>query len=210
MSSLPRMNIILQALEEFDRIATFQIVMIAGHLSIKGNVYYIVLSYHDKVTNKRKEKWISTKLTVKGNKTRAEKLLHDARVSFVPPEPECKTLSREMLFSDYMLTWLEIIRPTIEKTTFSSYTMMVTKKIVPYFKEKGLSLGQIAAKDIQMFYMHELKTVGANTVIHEHANIHRALKYAVKMDLIDFNPADKVDRPKKPGARPKGQMPDFF
>ena len=32
---------------------------------------------------------------------------------------------------------------------------------------------------------------------HEHANIHKALKYAVKMDLIPFNPADKVERPKK-------------
>ena len=30
-----------------------------------------------------------------------------------------------------------------------------------------------------------------------HAIIHRALKYAVKTDLIDVNPADKVDRPKK-------------
>ena len=36
-----------------------------------------------------------------------------------------------------------------------------------------------------------------NTVIHYHAIIHRALKYAVKTDLIDVNPADKVDRPKK-------------
>lgn len=32
---------------------------------------------------------------------------------------------------------------------------------------------------------------------HYHAVIHRALKYAVKTDLIDVNPADKVDRPKK-------------
>ena len=30
-----------------------------------------------------------------------------------------------------------------------------------------------------------------------HANIHKALKYAVKIDLIDVNPADKVEHPKK-------------
>ena len=30
-----------------------------------------------------------------------------------------------------------------------------------------------------------------------HANIHKALKYAVKIDLIPLNPADKVERPKK-------------
>ena len=52
-------------------------------------------------------------------------------------------------------------------------------------------------RDIQSFYLYELKTVSASTVIHEHANIHKALKYAVKMDLIPYNPADKVERPKK-------------
>ncbi|MDY4158365.1 MAG: CD0415/CD1112 family protein, partial [Faecalibacterium sp.] len=34
-------------------------------------------------------------------------------------------------------------------------------------------------------------------VIVYHANIHKALKYAVKIDLIPTNPADKVERPKK-------------
>ena len=85
----------------------------------------------------------------------------------------------------------------MEKTTFSSYTQMVKGKIVPYFRETGVSLGGLQARHIQSFYLHELKTVCANTVIKEHANIHKALKYAVKMDLIPYNPADKVERPKK-------------
>lgn len=38
--------------------------------------------------------------------------------------------------------------------------------------------------------------IKANSVIHYHAVIHRALKYAVKIDLISVNPADKVERPK--------------
>ena len=44
--------------------------------------------------------------------------------------------------------------------------------------------------------MKQLKRVKANTVIHYHSVIHRALKYAVKIDLISVNPADKVERPK--------------
>ena len=43
----------------------------------------------------------------------------------------------------------------------------------------------------------QLQRVSASSVIHYHANIHKALKYAVKIDLIDVNPADKVERPKK-------------
>ena len=56
---------------------------------------------------------------------------------------------------------------------------------------------QLRATDIQIFYMEQLKRVSANSVIHYHANIHKALKYAVKIDLLDSNPADKVERPKK-------------
>ena len=85
----------------------------------------------------------------------------------------------------------------MEKTTFSSYTQMVKGKIAPYFRNTGLTLDGIQAKHIQSFYLHELKSVSPGTVIHYHANIHKALKYAVKMDLIPFNPADKVERPKK-------------
>ena len=54
----------------------------------------------------------------------------------------------------------------------------------------GVKGGRVCTTDSQ-------KTVSPGTVIHYHANIHKALKYAVKMDLIPFNPADKVERPKK-------------
>ena len=39
-------------------------------------------------------------------------------------------------------------------------------------------------------------------MIHYHALIHRALKYAVKTDQLSVNPADKVDRPRKNGFQP--------
>ncbi len=74
---------------------------------------------------------------------------------------------------------------------------MVKGVIIPYFKEKGITLKELKATDIQAFYMEQLKRVKANSVIHYHANIHKALKYAVKIELIDTNPADKIERPKK-------------
>ena len=172
--------------------------MIAGHLQIKNDNYYMVLNYTD-ANGKRRQPWIPTGLPAKGNKRRAEKLLLDTRKSFVPPvvSKENEDISSDMLFADYMELWLEIIRSSVEKTTVSSYTQMVKGKIAPYFRNTGLTLDGIQAKHIQSFYLHELKTVSPGTVIHYHANIHKALKYAVKMDLIPFNPADKVERPKK-------------
>ena len=172
--------------------------MIAGHLQIKNDYYYMVLSYLD-ANGKRKQPWFPTGLPIKNNKKRTEKMLLELRQTYVPPAEHKSNgeLSADMLFADFMELWLEVVRNSIEKTTFSSYTQMVKRKIVPYFRKTGVKLGELQARHIQSFYLYELKTVSASTVIHEHANIHKALKYAVKMDLIPYNPADKVERPKK-------------
>ena len=166
--------------------------MVAGHLQEKKGYFYMVLSYPD-AAGKRKTKWLPTGLPVKGNKKKAEKMLMETRQTFVP---ECKPIQEDMLFSDFLLQWLEIAKPTIALTTYSSYSGMAKSVIIPYFKERKTTLSEIKATDIQAFYMKQLKRVKANTVIHYHSVIHRALKYAVKIDLISVNPADKVERPK--------------
>ena len=58
------------------------------------------------------------------------------------------------------------------------------------------------ARHLQMFYSEMLRKVKPNTVIHYHAIIHSALKYAVKTDMLVQNVADKVDRPKKNSFQP--------
>ena len=166
--------------------------MVAGHLQEKKGFFYMVLSYPD-ITGKRKTKWFPTGLPVKGNKKRAEKMLMETRRTF---EPECAPVENDMMFSDFLQQWLEIAKPTIALTTYASYAGMAKSIIIPYFKERNISLGGLKAIDIQTFYMQQLKRVKASSVIHYHAVIHKALKYAVKIDLISVNPADKVERPK--------------
>ena len=73
--------------------------MVAGHLREKSGYYYAVLNYTDSL-GKRKTKWISTGLTVKGNKKRAEAILMDARRNFNPEEP--KVMNGDILFADYI------------------------------------------------------------------------------------------------------------
>ena len=95
--------------------------MVAGHLQEKNGIYYMVLSYPS-ANGKRKNKWISTKLPVKGNKKKAEKMLSEIRQTFVPVE---KPMDAEINFSDYMLQWLQIIKPTVATTTYASYSSIV-------------------------------------------------------------------------------------
>ena len=171
--------------------------MVAGHLQEKNDFYYIVLSYKD-ADGKRKTKWEATGLSVKRNKKKAEALLLERRRNFmVPTAPAEIRLDDDILFSDFMLKWLEVTKSTVQITTYASYQGMVERVIVPYFRKRNIKLVDLKATDLQDFYNKQLERVKANSVIHYHANIHKALKYAVKIDLIPTNPADKVERPKK-------------
>ena len=168
------------------------LIMVAGHLREKKGYFYAVLNYTDAHGN-RKTKWIATGLAVKGNKKRAEAFLQEQRRSFQEDVP----ITGDVLFADFMEQWLTVIKSSVAVTTFASYSNMVKKVIVPYFRERQIALQELSAKHIQDFYLKELERVSASSVIHYHANIHKALKYAVKLDLISSNPADKIERPKK-------------
>ena len=115
----------------------------------------------------------------------------------VPTAPAEIRLDDDILFSDFMLKWLEVTKSSVQITTYASYQGMVERIIAPYFRKRGIKLVDLKATDLQDFYTKQLERVKANSVIHYHANIHKALKYAVKIDLIPTNPADKVERPKK-------------
>ena len=167
--------------------------MVAGHLHEKNGYYYIILNLTD-ANGKRKPKWISTKLPVKGNKKRAEQLLMEERKRYSQPT---KSKDDDILFADFMEQWLDVVKGSITTVTYSSYANMVKVIIAPYFREKNITLKGLQAKDIQDFYQEQLNRVKASTVIHYYANIHKALKYAVKLELISNNPADRVERPKQ-------------
>ena len=174
--------------------------MVSGHLQVKKGYYYAVLSYYDS-KNKRHVKYISTGLPEKGNKRKAEAELVKIRNAFEPPA-EIGELCSNMLFADYLLGWLEIVKVRVKPTTFGSYESMVKQTIEPYFRNKPITLKDLEARHIQQFYSEKLKTVKPNSVIHYHAVIHQALKYAMKTDLVAQNVAMKVDRPKKNDFQP--------
>ena len=182
--------------------------MVAGHLREKRGYYHIVLNYIDE-NGQRKTPSKSTGLPVKGNKKRAEAMLIQARKDMeaelerradgkVHPE---RIPPSDIPFTKFMLDWLDMMESSVEATTYAAYSFCIKSKIVPYFEKRhpGLRLSEITPKHIQDYYTYEMKEngVSANTVIHRHANIRKALQYAFKTGLLDNNPADKIERPKK-------------
>ena len=174
--------------------------MVAGHLTLKNGRYYAVLNYRN-AGGQRKTKWIALGLPEKGNKRKAEAELAKLRAEFKPPK-EVGDLSSDMLFADYLLEWLEIAKGRLAVATYSSYAAMIKRPVGPYFRQRNLTLRELEARHLQMFYSEMLRKVKPNTVIHYHAIIHSALKYAVKTDMLVQNVADKVDRPKKNSFQP--------
>lgn len=166
--------------------------MIAGHLQQKKGYWYIVLNLYD-ADGRRKPKWIATHLPVQGNKRRAEELLFQARHQYA----DSKACS-ELLFADYMFQWLEEMKVKVSPATYHSYKYIVERSIYPYFQARHTTLTGLRPTDLQQYYDDLLERgVSGNTAIHHHANIHKALKDAVRLELVERNVADLVERPKK-------------
>ena len=165
--------------------------MVPGYLYEKNNKYYMVLDLRDE-HGKRKMKWISTGLPVKGNKRRAENMLQETRRNYENPE---QVPDDDMLFSELLLKWLAIMKPKLAVTTYASYENSVHKIIVPYFKKARIKLSKLTSMQLDEFYTEQSQRVTQSTVLHYHAIIHKALKYACKNKLIISNPADDAERP---------------
>ena len=182
--------------------------MVAGHLREKRGYFHIVLSYTDE-NGKRQTPSKSTGLPIKGNKKRAEAMLMEARKQkeselqrqIAEKEQRHSENPANVLFVAFLQEWLEMMRSSIEVTTYAAYSMCIKRRIVPYFEEHhpGLQLREVTPKHLQDYYTYDMKIngVSANTVIHRHANIRKALQYAFKLGLIDTNPADRIERPRK-------------
>ena len=176
--------------------------MVTVSLQEKNGFYHAVVNYKDD-NGKRKQKWFSTKLKVRGNKklaqAKAEKIRQEFENELNSTQSRKNNIVKtDVLFLDFLNDWLKIVKKTIEPSTYNSYEQIVNDRITKYFTKNKIKLVDIQAIDIQEYYNTLFSDgLSANTVIHHHAIIRKALDYAYKMDIIQNNPADKVQRPKK-------------
>lgn len=109
-----------------------------------------------------------------------------------------QVMGEDMLFGDYLVQWIEMAKPNLQISTYSSYKGKI-KHIAPYFNERGITLQGISPMDIQAYYAWLIdngKSVQSCT--HAHVIIRRALEIAYRTDRIPVNPASKVEKPKSP------------
>lgn len=162
-----------------------------GSLQKKGNFYYAVISTKD-VNGKNKTIWKSTSCK---KKSEAQKVLNNLLVEMENGE---YIDTNKMLFSDFMLYWLDNeICNQVEPTTLESYKINITKHIEPYFKERLLEVQQVKLIHLQKYFDDKYKSgLSANSLHKHYANMKKALDYAVKSKMIKYNPIIDVSLPK--------------
>lgn len=173
--------------------------MITGSLQKKKGLYYAVLNLYDDY-GKRKPKWIPTGYTIKGNKKKAEEKLEQFKIEYEQKskiqlrDPNIYDKYKNILFCDYMLEWLEKQKGKVEQTTYIGYEQVIKGRLYKYFKTKKIKLVDLKPKHIQDFFdLLFSEGLSGNTIKHYRANISKALKSAVITEIIDSNPATKLE-----------------
>ena len=170
-----------------------------GSLQIKSGKFYMVLNIQE--NGKRKMKWISTGLAVKGNKRKAEQMLRETLQTYEIEQrgPKC-----DMPYSDYVQKWLEYIHRKVDEVTYQGYELLAQRQIIPWFQEKSTKLDEVSLPLLQE-YIDEKATKGradgkgglSPRSLRLHKNIlYQSLTEAVKDGLIASNPCQHVILPK--------------
>lgn len=175
-------------------------VTMTGSLQTKNGKYYAVINLTDTNGN-RKQKWISTRLEVKGNKRKAEQFLRDKLKEYEDKEDVIPT---EILFSEYVLRWLDRKRTSIDEVTYQGYKTIVHAHIVPYFKAKAIKLTDLSRNDIQCYIDEKSQNgrrdgkggLSAKSVKSHIVIIKQVLKEAVKSGYLLTNPSEFVALPR--------------
>jgi integrase len=165
-----------------------------GSLQKKGKIYYAVISTKNN-NNNYVTKWISTKCT---NKKEAKIVLEDILSKL---EKNKFIIPSNTKFCDFIKLWLnEIIKNKVENTTYEGYSIQINKHIIPYFKEFNLKIQEVNILHIEKYifykYNNSENKLSANTLKKHYHNIKQIFDYAIKLNLINKNPALNVSLPK--------------
>ncbi len=174
--------------------------MAASIQAKKGRLYAVIQYRRD---GKPKSAWRALGLPEDANRAKVNKVFRSVvnqfEIEFAEETERLNRPDNEIPIFEYMTTWLDRVSKSIQINTYTSYRTMIYGKIRRYFERRPhLTIGSMRPKDIEDFYDHLFSDgVVANTVIHYHAILRKAFQQAFKDELIDANPFDRIDRPKK-------------
>ena len=171
-----------------------------GSLQVKNGKYYMVLNSTE--NGKRKQKWISTGLTEKGNKRKAEQMLREKLTEEEKRNPVVRT---DMTVADCVRRWLTRMKRRVDEVTYRSYQHTAETHILPYFDENRLKLCDCTVEVLQTYFDEKYRNgrkdgkggLSAKTMRHHKGILGQALAECVKDGLIPSNPCQYVEMPRR-------------
>ena len=171
-----------------------------GSLQVKNGKYYMVLNSTE--NGKRKQKWISTGLTEKGNKRKAEQML---REKLTEEEKRNPVVCSDMTVADCVRRWLIRMQRRVDEVTYRSYQHTAETHILPYFDENGIKLCDCTVEVLQIYFDEKYRNgrkdgkggLSAKTMRHHKGILGQALAECVKDGLMPSNPCQYVEMPRR-------------
>jgi len=164
-----------------------------GSIVKKGKKYYIVLDLDREPGEKRNQKWISGFDRRKDAEDALPGVLIEYQNGFLQSSDPKITVKK------YLTDWIDAHEDKLAKSTAKSYRETINNYLIPNIG--SIKLRNLAPASIQKLYKHLLKDLSPTTVLYVHRILKGALKQAVFLKLIPYNPADAVKPPRK--ADPK-------
>lgn len=178
-------------------------IEVKAELRKMNGIFVMRFRYYSPGNPERQEKCFSTHLrAVKANEIQANQIMWDKRKLF-EDEINISHIQRKKEnteFTTFIRRWIRALKNTnqLEPNTIQGYESKIRTYIVPYFKDKGLSVQDIRTADIEAFYnyLYTEKHLSANTIAKTHYCINNAFKDACRQEFTEKNPAQYARRPK--------------
>ena len=161
-----------------------------GSIITRGNSYRIAVSLGKDSATGRYQKYFET---VRGSKKDAQKRLTEL-LSQLDKGIFCRP--GKTTLGEYLTVWLnDNIKPSLSPRTFGLYSYLSRVHLIPSIG--NIPLTELKPHHLQRLYSEKLSSgLSARTVQLCHVALHKALKNAVKTNLLTRNVADSVDKPR--------------
>lgn len=154
----------------------------------RGKKFYVYLEYIDPTTGKKKQKNQGTFEKKKDAQALLVKLKHSViSDKFIMPS--------SITFIDYVAEHINLNEEAWSPFTVESYRTMLKKTLIPYFG--NLEIQKLTPLILQGFYNEIVKKYSMKYIRLYHSLIGSTLGKAYRLMLIERNPCDFIELPKK-------------
>ena len=145
-----------------------------------------------------RQKSESTGIPEQGGKRKAQELLN-ARLNELELQSTASLTIEDVPFLDFLKDWLNgRMSSELRPNTFTQYRKVVENNICKYKPFVGVKLRKLTPALVQSYINDRVNGgLSPNSIRKYYCIIHKCLDYAVKLDMIPYNPADRVELPKK-------------